>query len=455
MSPPLPDPDAPRRVLLITYVFPPVGGAGVQRVTKLVKYLPAHGWDVSVLTVANPSVPLHDPSLENNVPAGTLVRRARSWEPGYGLKATLSAGQPKSRESGRSLKKAVAGLARRVGTFLLQPDPQVLWLPGALSAGKRLLRQIRHDAILASGPPFSTFLLAAALGRSSHLPLVLDYRDEWTLSNAFWENKRRGWFSRSIQGQMQARVIRAAQGLVATTRFSATALESLRVASGSRARVTWIYNGYDPDDFAPRVAPVQATSRRFRIAYVGTLWNLTTAAPLVDAVRLLAGRSPELAANLELVFAGRRTGPQDEEIARLRGLPCHVVEQPYIEHSAAVELMRNSDVLCLLLSDLPGAGRVVPAKLFEYMASGRPIVTIAPQGETWDLLHDYPASARFVPGDIEGIYAWLTRSIQDHRTGGATPSVAWDASAFDRNHQARQMAAFLEQCRCVAGSARV
>src|SRR4051812_39242817 len=80
------------RVLLVSYPFPPVGGAGVQRVTKFAKYLPRAGWLPSVLTVENPSVPVVDASLAADIPAGTIVRRARTWEPGYALKTAVSDG---------------------------------------------------------------------------------------------------------------------------------------------------------------------------------------------------------------------------------------------------------------------------------------------------------------------------------------------------------------------------
>jgi glycosyltransferase involved in cell wall biosynthesis len=258
--------------------------------------------------------------------------------------------------------------------------------------------------VLVSGSPFSSFPAAARLARSARLPLVLDYRDEWGISNAVWENKRLGRFSRYVQGRMQARVVRAAGGLVATTRHSAATLDAVRAACGGRAKVTWVYNGYDTDDFAAASAPCSAPER-FRIAYVGTLWNLTSVSPLVDAVCLLDGRDPGLAAGLELVFVGRRTGPQEEQVARLRRTRCTLTERPYIDHSEAVALMRGSGAPCLLLSDLPGAGRVVPAKFFEYLATGRPILTIAPKGEAWDLLRPYPGAVCFEPKDVAGIAA--------------------------------------------------
>ena len=437
--------DRRRRVLLITYPFPPVGGAGVQRVTKFVKFLPRHGWDVSVLTVANPSVPLFDDSLLGDVPEGTVVRRARSWEPGYALKASVadSAGDPRGKTG--LPRRLVSGALRRTATLLLQPDPQVLWLPGAVAEGKRLLRELPHDAVLASGPPFSTLMIGASLSRRSGLPLALDYRDEWTISNAYWENKRLGPASRYVQDLMQRRAVRTARGLVATTRSSAESLAAINRRAGGRARVTWIYNGYDPDDFERHRPQSAADGGRFRVSYVGTLWNLTSVAPLVEAVRRLSGERPDLAAGLELVFAGRRTAPQEDYLNALRGLPCRLVEHPYLDHGAAVSLMRGSGALCLLLSDLPGAGRVVPAKLFEYMAAVRPILAIAPPGETWDLLEGYPGAGRFRPADVAGIASWLAGAIADHQAGRPRTAEGWDASAYTRDNEARQLATFLDE----------
>jgi glycosyltransferase involved in cell wall biosynthesis len=432
------------RVLLVTYPFPPVGGAGVQRVTKFVKYLPRHGWDVSVLTVTNPSVPLQDNSLGRDVPAETVIRRARSLEPGYAVKATVASGTEGgvggSRRGG--VKRLIAGPLRRAATLLLQPDSQILWRPGAVAAGRRLLAELPHDAILASGPPFSTFLIAAALARRVDLPLVLDYRDEWTISNEYWENKRLDPLSRAIQQRMQRRVLRAAQAVVATTRASTESLAKLIQRVGGTARASCIYNGFDPEDFAPDLSPSRPDDGRFRLTYAGTLWNLTSVAPLVEAVNRLVGRCPALAARLELVFAGRRVGSQAESLAALRESPCCLVEHPYLDHEAVVRLMRESDALCLLLSDLPGVGRVVPAKLFEYMAASRPVLTIAPRGEAWELLESYPGG-RFVPADVDGIADWLASSIAGGGGQDGSGSVRYKAGDFTREHQAQELAELL------------
>ena len=376
-------------------------------------------------------------------PGGYGDPAAKTLEPGYALKSVVSAGSERPGRGGGA-SRAAKDLARRVANLVLQPDAQILWKLHAVREGMRLLREVPHAAIVATGPPFSSFLVGSALSRRTGLPLVLDYRDEWDLSNSYWENKRPDRLSQWVQRRMQQSVVRSARSLVATTRSSARALEIIRNESGSDAEVAWIYNGFDPDDF-PAAPPVpREADRPYRLAYVGTLWNLTSAEPLVEGVCRLALRRPDLAAALELVFAGRRTGPQEQVLRRLDGLPCRLTEHPYVDHRAAVDLIRSADGLCTLLADLPGAGRVVPAKIFESMAALRPIWVIAPRGEVWDLLEDYPARHRIEPGDIEGIADQLAQEIAWHRQGKTPDLSGWDGSRFDRRNQARQLAGILE-----------
>ena len=169
-----------KRVLVVSYNFPPVGGAGVQRVTKFVKYLPEFGWDATVLTTENPSVPVYDESLLADIPPQTLVVKARTLEPGYALKRFVSAsdstatptrraseepGKPNGSDSSLTRRVSVATVAKRalrgVANLLLQPDPQVLWNSRAIEAGLRILGQRKHDAIFVTAPPFSSLLIGA------------------------------------------------------------------------------------------------------------------------------------------------------------------------------------------------------------------------------------------------------------------------------------------------------
>lgn len=433
----------PRRVLIVSYVFPPVGGAGVQRVTKFVKYLSQFGWLPSVLTVANPSVPLQDDSLLADIPPETIIRKARTWEPGYGVKRAV-ADPDQAKSPGSSWKNRFKQGALRLAKLALQPDPQILWLPNALREGRRLLNELPHAAILASGPPFSSFLLAARLHKLTGLPLILDYRDEWDLSTAYLEHKGNDALSCFIQKRMQRSVVRNAAALVATTQASAAALDKVRRQSRSNATVQCIYNGYDADDFRAEPASNASPSESiFRLVYVGTLWNLTSAEALVAAIQQFCRETPELASHLELVVAGRSLPSQDALLDQLKETPCRLARQEYLAHAQAVGLMRSADALCVLLADVPGAERVMPAKVFEYLATGRPILTIAPRGEVWQVLQDYPVASCFAPSEASAISRWLAEQVQCKMRGSNPGRTAWNAARFSRRQQAGELAGML------------
>ena len=461
----MPDGTPIRRVLVVVYVFPPAGGAGVQRVTKFVKYLPEFGWDCSVLTVANPSVPVFDETLAKDIPESTVVRLARTLEPGYALKNAVSAGTggaSSTKQSG-GLKKLIKSTVRAAGNAILQPDAQILWYPGAVKEGLQLLNELKHDAIFVTAPPFSSFVTGAAISRRSGLPLIVDYRDEWGISNQFQENRQKSSFSHRLQDRLQRKVLRQASAVVATTGRSAESVGESVKRAGSSATVSCIYNGYDAADFA-KVShdsledsatrgeasgqtlkdALPSTERKLRIAYVGTLWNLTSIEPVVSAIEKLAAKDSDKAERIELVVAGRRTGAQDEILDRLETLPCRLVREGYVEHKRAIEIMNQADVQCLLLSDVPEAGRVVPAKTFEYLALGRKILYVGPDGEVSEILSEFPQAESVIPTDVDRIAEYLSRHLDDSEADSAEVDTV-SAERFERRSLTRQLAEIMNQ----------
>ena len=433
---------AVKRVLFVAYAFPPVGGAGVQRTTKFVKYLRHAGWNASVLTVNEASVPVLDHSLAPDVPQDTIVRRARTLEPSYRVKESVA------KPAKPGLKATALGALRRAGRTLLQPDPQVLWAPDAIREGMRLLASVPHDAVVATGPPFSCFLIGSILARRAKLPLILDYRDEWDLSNLHYENRQPGRVVTALQQAMQRWALRAATAVLATTERSAQALRTRARGAGSPAEVSWIYNGYDPADFAFQDAEAGEAAapapRKFRLVYTGTLWNLMSVEPVLQALTKLNARRPDLVASLEFVFAGRCLPEQQVFIDRLRELPCTVVQHDYMDHSRAVRLMCSADALCLLLADKEGAARWVPGKTFEYMATGRSILAVIPPGEIRELLANHPGAAIMSPDDLPRIEEWLEREIGWFVGGISSYRGVRGWCPHNRQVQASQLASLLD-----------
>lgn len=444
-----------RRVLFVSYLFPPVGGVGVHRVAKFVKYLPEFGWDSSVLTVSNPSVPLVDGSLEGDIPPGTLIRRAKTREPGYAVKQAVSGGGASGSRRALPGVRMVKDLLRSAGNLVLQPDPQILWHPAAYREAMQLLNDVQHDAIVATGPPFSSFLLGAKLSRETGLPLVLDYRDEWDLSNSYWENKRQGRFSQWIQERQQRRAMQQADLLLATTPSSAEAIAERAHQLGCTPRSAYVYNGFDPDDFASTGTGAKQDfgngTARFRLSFIGTLWNLNSIESLVAGIEHLAQRSPHLLEHLELLVAGRRTEDQEQRLDRLEALPCAVTRLPFVSHDEAVALMQSSDALLMLNADLPHTGRIINAKVFEYMAARRPMFVVAPRGDVWDIVRDLPGSALCVPGDSAAIAEQLALKIEQHRCRISHDEEAWDIDRFQRRELAGELALELETTLSLCG----
>lgn len=445
-------PNGRRRALLVAYCFPPVGGAGVQRPVKWVKYLRRAGWDVTVLTPSNPSVPALDETLCADIPAGTEILRARTLEPAYDVKRSASGPAADGAAWSAPLRWARSA-ALRVAKTVLQPDPQVLWYPAAVREASRHLERVPHDVVVCTAPPYSAFFIGQAIKRRFGVPLVLDYRDEWDLTGRYLENVPRDVVSRVVQERQQRALLRAADAVIATTQASLDHLGERIRALGGAARQVCIYNGYDAEDFAaPRgPTPEVPPTNRFRLVYSGTLWNLTTIEPLVEAALAIHRTSPSLLGNLELVVVGRKTPEQERILARMAVTACRVNNLAYCEHHTALSWVRSSSALCLLLSDVPGAERVVPAKLFEYLAARKEMLSVLPDGEAARIARRFQPAGCFRPGDVDGIRRWLTDRLAGAPSADAPPrsqertrARGDDIEEFSRERQTDRLVDLLE-----------
>ncbi|MFN0197623.1 MAG: glycosyltransferase [Planctomycetaceae bacterium] len=443
-----------KRLLLVSYHFPPVGGAGVQRPLKFVKYLRRFGWDATVLMAANPSVPVFDESLLADIPSETTLLKARTWEPSYRLKGGATS-SPKSADDSRlkpGIKQRAVGVVRnmlrRTAGILLQPDPQILWAPNAYREACRYLAQVPHDAILATAPSYSNLLLGCHLKHKFGLPLVVDFRDEWDLSSQYLENSQRDRLSQFVQQRMQRRVLRTADMILATTKSSTARLQERAQQVQSIAPAECIYNGYDDDDFEDLLsanAGVYRQNERFRIVYTGTLWNLTSVEPIMMAMEELQRTDPQLTERIEFVGVGRKTPEQRHLLERMQRTGCRLILKEYCSHTEALSEMQSADALCLLLSDLPGAERVAPAKLFEYMALQKPILAVVPEGETAGIVRSVWPEHCFTPRETSALADWLKARAKS--PGSLLESIGTDKDRqiYRREFQAGQLADVLNR----------
>ncbi len=432
------------RALVVSYGFPPVGGAGVQRVVKLVKYLPGHNVRPAVLTVANPSVPVHDESLSRDLPKEVEIVRARTLEPSYRAKNVAWRAHARRDTAGACLTRIAMAIAKQV----LFPDPQVLWQPCAQRALARRIASRRDDVVLVSGPPFSQFLLAP-LARAAGLGVVLDYRDEWSTVRSTYEMGG-SRISRALGAPLEAVLLRAAHGVVtAPDEFRERVLD--RFPFLDPATVVTIPNGYDPDDFPPELPSPPAD--RFVLTYAGTVFTLTSARGLLAAIQRLHARCPELGRLLKVRFLGRIV---QTELDAFEGSEALGVDRVgYVPHAQVLhELAASHSTLCLL-DDVPGAERIYPAKIFELMRLGRPVLTLAPPDSALARLvtrHELGPLAH--PRDTEAIANQLQSMLSAFRSGDKTAGSWRKAPGIERYDRQALAGQFAEILRDAASRGR-
>lgn len=422
------------RALLVSYVFPPTGGAGVGRVLKLAKYLPDHLVRPSVLTVANPSVPVVDESLKKDVAPDLEVVRARTLEPGYKIKqAAWASSSPLPVEP--SLKQRAVGWVAARGKQALLPDPQVLWQPDAQRVLAARLARGSDDVVFFTAPPFSMFLSAPLVRLRPGTAVVLDYRDEWITLRSSYEMLQ-GKIAGLVGGAMEHALLRCAHMITtATDEFRQNLLD--RFTFLRPENVVAIPNGYDPDDF-PAALP-SPPSDKFVVTYAGTIFKLTSPRGLLGAVRRLHERAPELAKLLEVRFLGRIVDTEQDAFAGMDRLG--VKQLGYVDKDRVVPELAASHMVLCLLDDVEGVERIYPAKIFELMYLGRPCLTLSPPGALTTLVERHRLGTVLPPRDEEAIAALLERELRAFQAGQfSTTAPAVDIDRYHRRAQAGEFA---------------
>ncbi len=409
-----------RRVLVIAFYFPPQGGAGVQRTLKFVKYLPEFGWQPIVLTVTGSDSTLRDESLAREVPSTVSVHRTPAL----------------------LLPRLVPWRVRRWLTrWLLVVDEQVGWLPFAVARGKCLIQETGIAVIYTTSAPYTDHLIGLWLKRATGRPWVADLRDPWVDNPAlaFASPFHRRWVER-----LERQTFLEADRVVVNT---ATALDFYRrkYPGLEGGRLLAIPNGYDPDDLAD-VAPAPLDRTRFQIVHVGSLYGqMRTARPFLQALRNLMEARTLPRQRVQVSFVGN-VGHEVAALVQEYALDDVVRLIGYVPHRESIAYLLAADLLLLIPTSGPGSEVFIPAKAFEYLAVGRPILTLATPGAAADLIAEAHAGPVVDPNDVLAIAAHLAalynRWQQGDLAGTTDPQVV---ARHDRRVLAGRLAAVLDE----------
>jgi len=384
-----------KRLLLVTYYYPPLAGSGVFRPLRLSKTLPEHGWDVTVLTVGATARVLKDPMLCREVPASVRVERTASVEPRVPLLALRRLG--------------LAGLAARVEPWFYLPDDQRGWVPFAARRGAQVLRETKHDAVLSTSGPYSAHLVALRLHRRFGLPWVADFRDEWT-TNPYIRYPTT-WHQR-LNERLERQVLREADRVVCVSKPWLSNLAAL-VPEEPESKFVELANGYDRDHHTdPGPLP-----DRFRVVYAGAFYGPRSPAIFLQALEnvVAAGGIPR--EDLDVVFVGHTSS--DHGLDRWSHCNLRVIpQQPF---AAAIEHLRQGAVLLLVIPPEGGPGNHT-GKLFNYLATGRPILALAPEPNVAaELIRDSRSGVVAASDDPRDVARALISLYADWKAGRSLP----------------------------------
>ena len=365
-----------KRVLIITYYWPPSGGSGVQRWLKMSKYLPEYGWQPVIYTTENAEYPIIDHSLEKDVAPNIEVIRRPINEPysaykkflGIKKEETVKMGFIQEKEKNKSWKSDLSLWVR--GNFFI-PDARCGWVKPSVHFLKEYLNEHPVDAIISTGPPHSMHLIAMKLKEALGLPWIADFRDPWTEIDYYNDLHLTAWADRKHH-RLEQEVLTKADKVVTVAPDGARRLGRL----GNR-NVRTIYNGFDRDDDAQ--TPVNL-SEQFTITYLGVLSKIQNPSNLWQALAELIKEDSGFDKSLKINMIGQIDSAVVSSIDE-NGLTQHVAYSPYMPHDQVSAMHRSSTLLLLLLmpDSEPRAKGLLTGKLFEYMASGRPILCIGPE----------------------------------------------------------------------------
>lgn len=431
-----------RRVLVVTYYFPPSGGPGVQRMLKTVRYLRDGGYEPVVLTVEAGAYPHLDASLAADVPDGVEVVRTPAPDP-FALYAKLSRRSRTEAVTVGSVETQgpLARMALWIRANVFLPDARVGWVPFARRAARHLLREAArryepYAAVLTSGPPHSVHLVGLGLRRTG-VPWVADFRDPWTDIN-FYDDLPMSAAARALDERLERRVLRTADAVTTVSPSWARLLERKGGLADDAVHV--VHNGIDGADLSG-IDTGAVRGDAFVLAHVGSLYATRNPEALWKALARLEadGEVPGLVIRLV-----GRVAPSVEAAARATGVPVEVV--PYAPHAEAVREMASAALLLLSIESFGAEAGMITGKLYEYLASGRPVLGVGPpQGDAAALLREVGGGEMLARDDVDG----LADAVRAHYAAWAESAprqgAPWEAVApYTRRAQTARLGAIID-----------
>ena len=360
-----------KKLLIITYYFPPAGGPGVQRWLKFVKYLPEFDVQPIVYVPENPTYPIVDEGLVSQISDKVIVLKNKIWEP-YQLASIFSKNKTKKISSGIFPHKKKQTFLDKTFLWvrgnLFIPDARVFWVKPSVAYLEKYIKENNIDTIVTSGPPHSLHLIGLELKEKLNVKWFADFRDPWT-TIGYHKALRLSNYAAKKHKSLEHKVLNTADTIIVTSKTTKTEFQAI-----TNKPISVITNGYDIENVEK-----QTLDTKFTLAHIGSFLSDRNPLFLWEALVELLQEIPGFKSNLEIKLIGAVSQEVLDSIAEFN-LNDYLNLLGYVSHHEAIAHQKKSQVLLLIEINSEDTKSIIPGKLFEYMVSNRPIIAIGPQG---------------------------------------------------------------------------
>jgi glycosyltransferase involved in cell wall biosynthesis len=429
-----------KKFLLITYYWPPAGGAGVMRWAKMSKYISEYGWEPVIYTPSNGETGMHDLSLLEQVPKDIAIVTTPIWEPYALYKMLLGRSSKEKLYSGFINEKKKASFGQRLSVFIrgnfFIPDARMFWIKPSVRFLKKYLKDHPVDAIVSTGPPHSMHLIALKVHQATGIPWVADFRDPWTNIDFYKDLQLTSWADKKHH-RLEMEVLKNSSRITTVTWRSRDEFAE----QSKRTDIEVIPNGFDEADF-PQRDDVQLDTA-FTLVHIGSMNKDRNPMVLWKALQKALSQSPDLKDHLRIKLVGIVDFAVRNSIQEANLQPYTQLDE-YVLHKEAVLLQQRAQVNLLVINNTPNARTIIPGKLYEYLGSKRPIIATGPlDSDSAKVIMMTQGGAVHDFDDVDGLASRILEYFEKYKAGTLQVS-AKDILQFSRKNLAGEFAKVLD-----------
>ncbi len=437
-----------KKVLIISYVFPPMAAVGGFRVVKACKFLPHYDWQPIVLTVKDGFNYAYDEESLKQLDKSLPIYRSKYFSPIQWWdsrtqpdeNATVAQTTVQNKSTQPDSESFSARLKKLIKTMISIPDIHNFWIPFAVLEGLKAIREQKVDIILSTSPPATVHIIGTILSYLTGKPFVIDYRDLWT-QNESYHNRNLPWLYKKIDRFYEKRAIKRASAIVsATTGFSDAMYEHNSYKNQEQFHA--VTNGVDADDFKNIQFP-KLKNDKFTILHLGSLYGNRNPNFFFEVMKEWVSQSDELQKNCKVLFIGNTPG--FEKTLNGTVLESVIQFEKHIPQKQILPKLWESDLLLLILGFDKGGKNVMPAKLYEYICTKRPILGFLPDGMAADAIEKYDRGLAVTSENKEKAIEFLNSQYQLWKNQTDERVSEFDLPAeYDRKEQNKKLAEILD-----------